>query len=213
MNDSVLYLPGVEAVFAALAEAPEDWAGATASAQHRFHISSWCFQLSTAVINGPTFRHWAARFRFVANRAYLIRAGEMRLSRMLLTAGFQPRVLFDDRFWLSLCSRIDGSGNVLAAILPRNLVELYPKGRDNARFLRLANQTHLFTFPGIAFGVFPFVKKDLYYRRVFSLEHVELLCAEIACRYGESVAAECRRALFDEQQGRGSDLRRRLGIG
>ena len=214
LNDSVIYLPGAQASFATMATAQEDWIGIASDDQGSFHLSSWCFQLSAAVVNSAAFHRWAAQLAPLTNRVYLIRAGEIRLSRILFAAGLQPRVLFDRSFWLSLCDRIRASDNVVAGILPRNLMELYPKGRDNNRFLSLANQTHLFTFPGIAFGVFPFLKKDLYHRRVFSLEHIELLCAEIAARYGHPLAAECRHILFGRGQvSRGrSGLRRWLGV-
>ena len=214
LNDSVIYLPGAQASLATMATAQEDWIGITGNDQGSFHLSSWCFQLSAAVVNSAAFHRWTTQLALIPNRVYLIRAGEIRLSRILLTAGLRPRVLFDRSFWLSLCDRIRTSDNIVASILPRNLTELYPKHRDNDRFLYMANQTHLFTFPGIAFGLFPFLKKDLYHRRVFSLEHIELLCADIAARYGHPLAAECRHILLGRGQvSRGcSSLRRRLGI-
>ncbi|HQT76617.1 MAG TPA: hypothetical protein PLD10_06155 [Rhodopila sp.] len=216
LNDSVVYLPGMDAVFATMAAAPEDWIGTTESRQGGHYLNSWCFQLSAAVVRGDAFARWAGRFAFLANRVYLIRAGEIRLTRMLLAAGVRPRVLFGSDFWAGLCDQIARSDHVVARIIPRNLGELYPKREHAERFLHKANQTHLFTFPGVAFGVFPFVKKDLYYRDVFSQEHVELLCAEIATHHGQKIATECRQSLLGRGDGGAlsgwAGLRWRLGI-
>lgn len=210
LNDSVIYLPGHEAVFAMFAEQKDDWIGITENHHVEYYVASWCFELSIAIINGDAFRKWSAAMMPLNNRAYLISRGEIGLSRALLRAGYKPKVLFDSTFWSALCSAIGGLRTDLAKVIPRYLRTMDRQGFGKNGILRKANQAHLFTFGGALSGLFPFLKKDILYRYVFEEYEVEALCEELATRYGDAIADECRGFLF--RRGNGANLQGFAGI-
>jgi hypothetical protein len=210
LNDSVVFLPGVETVFRRFATAEDDWIGVGEIFHGGHHVTSWCFQLSLDVLRGEAFHGWAATFRPLQNRVYLIHAGEMGLSRALFRSGLKPLVLFDGAYWRSLANTTATTSPDLEDVLPNNARHL----RQDA-LLYGTNQIHLFTFPGVMTGSFPFLKKDLLYRDVFSEDQLDRLCAAIEGRYGVDIGQECRRYLFARGNGRAlrgwANLQWRLG--
>jgi hypothetical protein len=200
LNDSVVYLPGHEAVFADLATRTSDWVGITANRQSEFHVSSWCFGLSAGVVDSEAFRRWSTALLPINNRAYLIREGEVGLSQALLAAGYRPDVLFGSDSWRTLVRELDETGQTSQLILPRRL-----RGHADEQMFLNSNQTNLLTVPGVATGRFPFLKKDLLYRDVFDRSDIDDLCTLIAARYGTAIADESHGFLF--ARGNGSDLR------
>lgn len=216
LNDSVIFLPGHEAVFMAFAAQRDDWVGMTESHRPTYHVTSWCFELSATLIGGEGFRQWSTSFMPLNNRVHLINEGEIGLSRALLNAGHRPKILYDSTFLGRLLEAAAGREGCPSRIIPRQLrgMDQGKSARDS--IIRRANQTHLFTFGGVFSDQFPFVKKDLLYRNVFDQDDLDVLCDGIAQRHGAMIADECRTFLFRRGNGIGlrgvARLRWRLGL-
>ena len=95
-NDSVFYLDRNDPrnVFAHLITSEDHWVGMTENYDGRYHVSSWCFQLSSEVVKSPSFIAFWKRYCPVDGRRHAIRQGEIGLSRILLDAGFSPVIIF-----------------------------------------------------------------------------------------------------------------------
>lgn len=96
-NDSVFYLDKNDPrnIFAHLVSCNDQWIGMTETYEHRYHVSSWCFQLSTEIFKSPAFVEFWTDYRPVDSRRHAIRRGEIGLTRVLLRAGYVPKILFD----------------------------------------------------------------------------------------------------------------------
>jgi hypothetical protein len=96
-NDSVFYLDRNDPrnIFAHLMSSDDQWIGMTETYEHRYHVSSWCFQLSKEVLQSPALVEFWRQYRPVDSRRHAIRRGEIELTRELLRAGFVPKVFFD----------------------------------------------------------------------------------------------------------------------
>jgi glycosyltransferase involved in cell wall biosynthesis len=205
LNDSVIFLPGHETVFMAFAAQRDDWVGMTESHRPTYHVTSWCFELSAALIGGEGFRQWSTSFMPLNNRVHLINEGEIGLSRALLDAGHKPKILYDSTFWGRLQEAASGREGCPSRIIPRQLRGMDQRQSARDSVVQRANQTHLFTFGGVFSDQFPFVKKDLLYRNVFDEDDLDVLCDGIAQRHGAMIADECRTFLF--RRGNGGGLR------
>jgi hypothetical protein len=95
-NDSIFYLDknDPQNIFAHLAASDDHWIGMTENYERRYHVSSWCFQLSAEIIYCSAFIEFWKTYRPVDNRRHAIRRGEIMLSKVLLQAGYVPRILF-----------------------------------------------------------------------------------------------------------------------
>jgi len=95
-NDSVFYLDRNDPrnIFAHLITSEDQWVGMTENYDGRYHVSSWCFQLSSEVVKSPSFMAFWKKYCPVDGRRHAIRQGEIGLSRMLLNAGFSPAIIF-----------------------------------------------------------------------------------------------------------------------
>jgi hypothetical protein len=108
-NDSVFYLDKNDPrnIFAHLMSSDDQWIGMTETYEHRYHVSSWCFQLSTEVLQSPAFVEFWKTYRPIDSRRHAIRRGEVGLTSALLRAGYVPKVLFD-------------AGNLLRVVLQKH---------------------------------------------------------------------------------------------
>ena len=108
-NDSVFYLDRNDPsnIFAHLVCSDDQWIGMTETYEHRYHVSSWCFQLSKEVLQSPAFVEFWRHYRPVDSRRHAIRRGEIGLTNALLSAGYVPKVLFD-------------AGNLLRMVLQKH---------------------------------------------------------------------------------------------
>jgi hypothetical protein len=97
-NDSVFFLDRNDStfIFRRLISSHEDWIGMTED-YGNYHVASWCFQLSRAVLTSPGFIRFWKTYRPIDYHRHAIREGEIRLSRVLLEAGFVPRVMFNTK--------------------------------------------------------------------------------------------------------------------
>jgi hypothetical protein len=108
-NDSIFYLDKNDPrnIFAHLMSSDDQWIGMTETYEHRYHVSSWCFQLSTDVLKSPAFVEFWKTYRPIDSRRHAIRRGEVGLTSALLWAGYVPKVLFD-------------AGNLLRVVLQKH---------------------------------------------------------------------------------------------
>jgi hypothetical protein len=95
-NDSVFFLDknDKQDLFGHLIGAQSDWIGMTEHYGGTYHVSSWCFQVSSVVLNSTAFQEFWRSYCPVDSRRHAIRFGEIRLSQVMIAAGYWPTVLF-----------------------------------------------------------------------------------------------------------------------
>jgi hypothetical protein len=96
-NDSIFYLDRNDPknIFAHLISSDHPWIGMTENYEHRYHVSSWCFQLSNEVLNSLAFIGYWRSYRPVDSRRHAIRQGEIGFSQVLLKGGYIPAIIFN----------------------------------------------------------------------------------------------------------------------
>lgn len=186
VNDSVLVIPDRYAAFLPrfLAEgAPV--VGVTETDERNYHIASWLFSVSRELWQQPFFRRYWARLRPIHCRRHTIRAGELRLSACLTyhrvpialmypaslfinaLKGLPPEAIEETLQYLPY-GFLQGDPAVLAAESFRDVRWRVLSGQ------RGINQAAFWQLVGLLHSDFPFVKKDIYYRGVFSLAQMRL---------------------------------------
>jgi len=95
-NDSIFFLDknDTQNLFGRLIKAKDDWIGMTENYGGKYHVSSWCFQLSGNVLISPAYKEFWNAYRPLDSRRHAIRQGEIRFSQVMLAAGYVPTVLY-----------------------------------------------------------------------------------------------------------------------
>jgi len=78
-----------------------DCIGITESFQIAYHLQSYCLKLNAKVIRSSEFQSFWGKFPLVNSRSYIIEQGEIRLSQILIKAGFSCKALYSFEFILS----------------------------------------------------------------------------------------------------------------
>lgn len=185
-NDSVLVLRARYRAFLErfLAEAAPV-VGVTETTERNYHISSWLFSVSRDVWEQPFFKRYWARLRPIHCRPHTIRAGELRFSAMLTYNKVPISLMYPASVFIKALAQLPQT-NIEETLqyLPYGFLRAEPgvlaaeKFKD-VRWTLLAaqhgiNQTAFWQLAGLLHVDFPFVKKDVYYRGVFSLTQMRL---------------------------------------
>jgi hypothetical protein len=95
-NDSVFYLDKNDPknIFRLLASSDDSWIGMTEN-YPVYHVSSWCFQLSSEILTSRDFITFWKTYQPVDSHRHAVTAGEEKLTSVLLKAGYTPRIVFD----------------------------------------------------------------------------------------------------------------------
>jgi hypothetical protein len=200
-NDSVFYLDRNDSknIFRHLIKSNDAWIGMTENYFPRFHVTSWCFQLSSEIVSSPAFINFWKTYRPVNSYQHAIRCGEIGLSKVLLQAGYVPTIIFN-------------ASSLLKRILERHpvqnekllLQQLYrlpfgatPPSELNAVLMSLflgeeSNQTSNLAVLLISEMGFPFLKKKLAHQAGYSVSIILLLLEEFMTDFCPETAHEIR---------------------
>jgi hypothetical protein len=218
-NDSVFYLAdGLDALLADLDQS-HDFIGVSEVYLHHYHVASFMMSFGRRVIASQPFRLFWQRYLPLVTRRWAIFRGEGPLTAALLRAGFRPHVLYPAA---RLREPLSHEANV-APLLPLDLrawlagkgesgpTTLFDKVTTLLKWLRgvkqppaalptvvidevmRRNQMHA---AGLMFRKFfnvPIVKRDLYFRGVYSLDDLAAAVADQPPALREEIMADLRR--------------------
>jgi hypothetical protein len=226
-NDSVFYLSeGLDELLAKL-DGPQDLIGVSEVYDHHYHVASFLMSFGRRVADSTVFREFWRRYKPLGSRRWAIFRGEGDLSAQLLRGGFRPHILYravhlrphlanDDvvlpllplqvRAWLA------GSGEARSTTLLHKIgIALKWLGGSPRAKLEGAdlvidevmgrNQMHT---AGLMFRKFmglPLIKRDLYYRDVYSLDDLAAVVADQPPTLREEIMADLRRRGTAERLG------------
>lgn len=185
-NDSVLVLPErYEAFLPRFLAQDAPVVGVTETNERSYHIASWLFSVSRELWQRPFFRKYWSRLRPIHCRRHTIRAGELKLSACLTYHRVQFALMYPASVFMKALTALPAeSVEETLQYLPYGFLMNDPgvlaaeKFKD-VRWRVLAaqqriNQMAFWQLVGLLHADFPFVKKDIYYRRVFSLTQMRL---------------------------------------
>jgi hypothetical protein len=218
-NDSVFYLPeGLDKLLADLDKA-NDFTGVSEVYLHHYHVASFMMSFGRRVIANAAFRQFWQRYKPLGTRRWAIFRGEGPLTAALLRAGFRPRVLYqaahlreplsreaeivpllplDLRAWLA--GEGERSPTTLLHKIAAALKWLHGVRQPPAALPAIVvdeimgrNQMHA---AGLMFRKvlgLPIVKRDLYFRGVFSLDDLAAAVADQPPALRDDIMADLRR--------------------
>ena len=201
INDSIMILPSRFPQFLEeFLSYTDDWVGITETTQIHYHVSSWFFSVSKRIWGEVAFQKFWESYKPLSPRRYVIRKGEVLLSQTLIRIGYAPRVMFaSSRFFSALMQQRPEQWLDFIRFLPIAVMsELFPEhiqlslinsGKLIVDYIYSkllssqsdTNLTHFWQCLGILHADFVFVKKDIYYRGVYSLSQIR----EVASRLPE----------------------------
>jgi hypothetical protein len=226
-NDSVFYLSdGLEDLLVKL-DGPHDLIGVSEVYDHHYHVASFLMSFGRRVVESAAFREFWRGYKPLGSRRWAIFRGEGELSAQLLRGGFRPHILYravhlrpyltnDDavlpllplqvRAWLA------GGGEARSTTLLhkigialkwlRGSPPAKPAGTDLViDEIMGRNQMHA---AGLMFRKFmglPLIKRDLYYRDVYSIEDLAAVVADQPSGLREEIIADLRRRGNSQQLG------------
>jgi hypothetical protein len=226
-NDSVFYLSeGLDALLAKL-DGPHDLIGVSEVYDHHYHVASFLMSFGRRVVQSAAFRDFWRRYKPLGSRRWAIFRGEGDLSAQLLRSGFRPYILYRA---VHLRPHL-ANGDAVASLLPlqvrawlaghgearsttllhkidiawkwlRGTPRAKPVGADLVIDEVMGrNQMHA---AGLMFRKFmglPLIKRDLYYRGVYSLDDLAAILADQPPALREEIMADLRRRGNSEQLG------------
>lgn len=185
-NDSVLIIPDRYRAFLPrfLAEtAPV--VGVTETDEKSYHISSWLFAVSRELWQQPFLRRYWQKLRPIHCRRHTIRAGELKLSACLTYHRVPFALMYPASVFMAALQKLPAAAiEETLQYLPYGFLQgdpavLAAESFRDVRWRVLSaqrgiNQTAFWQLVGLLHADFPFVKKDIYYRGVFSLAQMRL---------------------------------------
>ncbi len=199
-NDSVFYLPeGLDGLIAGLA-AGNQFIGVSEVFEHHYHVASFLFSFGRGVLESRSFNRFWTNYLPIGTRRWAILRGEGALTATLMEAGFQPHVLYRADM---LLQRLEGLTPAQLrheiTLLPKRasskLLEQGPQASDAtaiAAAIHARNQMH---FGGLLFrrhlGL-PIIKRDLAYRRIFSVSETLATLGDVDPEMRKAIEADLR---------------------
>ncbi len=200
LNDSVIFLNNCGNRFSDFANCDHDYAGIASITIHKYHVPSWCFQLSRSCLLESVVMKFFTTFLPINSRRYLITAGEIELTQTITKLGYSP-ITFDDPLSLIHYTSLNAYFfpkvvfvklafslfnttittdktthdftnipiNFSKFVISSNPTELMELAFSLGSFDHLINRVHLLNLNAVLYNSFPFIKKDLYGRGVYSL--------------------------------------------
>ena len=218
-NDSVFYLSeGLDDLLAKL-DGPHDLIGVSEVYDHHYHVASFLMSFGRRVVESVAFREFWRRYKPLGSRRWAIFRGEGDLSAQLLRGGFRPHILYravhlrphlaNDNAVLPLLplqvrAWLAGSGEARSTTLLHKIgvalkwLRGVPRAKLSGADLVIdevmgRNQMHA---AGLMFRKFmglPLIKRDLYYREVYSLDDLAAVVADQPPNLREEIMADLRR--------------------
>ncbi len=190
LNDSVVFLSKTSEYFQKMNASTQDWVGVTESAYHKYHVSSWCFQLSKKCLKEPQIINFFEKFTPISSRHYLINRGEVEISQLLVSLRFFPRV-FENIHDIINYKNINIyylPTLVLQYLIKLKIIKEAYENREYlvhvvlAKWAKTHNSTHILNLNAALYNDFPFIKKDLRQREVHRLCELKQFVDELALK-------------------------------
>ncbi|WP_448380809.1 rhamnan synthesis F family protein [Gloeomargarita sp.] len=106
INDSVFcIIPYLDEVYFQknfIQDKDTDFIGLTESFQISYHIQSYCLKFNKKVIKSSEFQDFWNEFPLVNQKSHIIEEGEIKLSRVLINAGFTHKAIYGFEYLLSI---------------------------------------------------------------------------------------------------------------
>lgn len=194
-NDSVFFLDGLDELLAAL-DGPQDFIGISEVYEHHYHVASFMLSFGRRVLESRAFREFWRRYKPMATRRWAIFKGEGALTATLLRAGFRPHVLYRASHLrahlagtpqevallpIEVRAIIAGTGDPTPTttlhkfgVFVKWLGSVRPRQRTLSETIvdeiMARNQMHAAGYMFRKFLKMPMIKRDIFYRSVYSLE-------------------------------------------
>jgi hypothetical protein len=172
-------------------------------------MTAWLFALAGKVFKNKEIKKFWERYLPLKFRQHCIRKGEIKLTSTLLKAGYSPYILYPATYFID---KIPSQKEQLFTLFPQNSFhrnmfnsfiekqisskELSLKEKDDIilnalrELSAVTNQMHIFNLSGVRFCSFPFLKKDLFWRDVYSLTQIRFICDYLKENIGEEESNE-----------------------
>lgn len=204
-NDSVAILPDrLESFFDKyILNDDQEWIGVTENHVSHYHVSSWFFCINGTVWDRQTIKSFWESYKALDCRPYTIAAGEIGLSKLLLSLGFTPRVIYPADFFLNdVAHKIKRSEySKLYLLFPRHVFTAakYDIIVQNIFLCQSrVNQTHFWQIWALLYCDFPFIKKDIRYRGVFEMHQLRHLFEKLGSEYGNTFIAPIIKSILNK---------------
>jgi hypothetical protein len=226
-NDSVFYLSeGLDELLAKL-DGPHELIGVSEVYDHHYHVASFLMSFGRRVVESAVFREFWRRYKPLRSRRWAIFRGEGDLSAQLLRGGFRPHILYravhlrphlvNDEAALPLLplqvrAWLAGSGEARSTTLlyKIGIALKWLRGSPRAKLegadlvideVMGRNQMHAAGLMFRKFMELPLIKRDLYYRDVYSLDDLAAAVADQPPNLREEIMADLRRRGNSERLG------------
>jgi hypothetical protein len=224
-NDSVFYLDGgLDELIAAL-DGTADFIGASEVYEHHYHVASFMLSFGRRVVESRVFRDFWRNYKPMATRRWAIFKGEGELTASLLRAGFRPHVLYRASHLRAHLGNtpdpvallpIEVRGIFAGISDPTPTTTLQKFGRavkwlGNVKPPRkplsetvideimARNQMHAAGYMFRKFMRMPLIKRDVFYRAVYSLDDLADMLSDQPAELREEILADTRRRGNTEQ--------------
>ncbi|MBS0271325.1 MAG: hypothetical protein JSR85_01605 [Proteobacteria bacterium] len=196
MNDSIFYLEKRSPhLFETIAKLKKDCIGMTEATLIQYHMTAWLFALAGKVFKNKEIKKFWDRYLPLKFRQHCIRKGEVKLTSTILKAGYTPYIFYPASYFikkihcqkekeLTLFPQNDFYRKLFNSFIEKQipLKEISLKDNDEIILNSLrdlsagTNQMHFFNLNGVRFCSFPFLKKDLFWRDIYSLAQIRSIC-------------------------------------
>jgi hypothetical protein len=216
-NDSVFFLDGLDGLIEAI-DGRQDFIGLSEVYEHHYHVGSFMLSFGRRVIESRAFRQFWHRYKPMATRRWAIFKGEGALTATLLRAGFRPHVLYRaSHLRPHLCGTqeevallpIEVRGIIAGTGDPTPTTTLHKFGvlvkwlgstNRPERALKetivdeiiARNQMHAAGYMFRKFLKMPMIKRDVFYRAVYSLEDLSDMVADQPAALRDEILADTK---------------------
>ena len=223
LNDSLFYSEkGLDKLIADL-DGPHDFIGVTEVFEHHYHVQSYMLSFGKRILQNKRFRDYWRKYRPISSRRWSIHKGEVKLTQVVVKAGFRPYVLYQgaqltEHFRrasdFEILSSLDLLPTRLRARLNKELLrgkslehvlrvnmrnEGYQKWETN-RFIKTIvaniarrNQIHIGGFLFRKYLGLPIMKRDLLFREVYMIDELYDLLTDFREPLRDEIMSDLRR--------------------
>ena len=126
LNDSLFYFDrGLDLLLKEL-DGPEELVSMTEVFEFHYHLGSFAISFGESVLKNKRFRRYWKKYRPISTRRWAIHKGEVGLSRMLMRAGFRPKVIYHGAQLLPVLDRQHASEHLeTVRLLPHDFRQIF----------------------------------------------------------------------------------------
>ncbi len=194
MNDSIFYLEGLcPDLFERISRMQQDCIAIADIKTISYHMASWLFVLSGKAFKHEKIQNFWNQYIPLDFKRHCVQQGEVGFTSVVQRAGYTPYIIYPSSHFIN---NILDDGNIEKAwrVFPKDVLmppalsfsddtklpakrlsQEHEKEKLSQFFYDLSEtkqQMHLFNLNGICFGSFPFLKKDLRWLEIYSLDQI-----------------------------------------